>query len=912
MSSRPAARAVDRFLRAAATEPSALLIEGDAGIGKTTLWLAALEKAQEHGVRVLAARAAEAESVMSYATLADLLTSVDPGTWAALPEPQRVAVERVLLLADHRTATEQRAVAAAFLSVLDRLADHGAVVLAIDDLQWLDQSSRDVIAFATRRLSGPVGVLGTIRTESPSGTRWLQLPRPDALSRILLSPLTIDDLHKAVSERLQRTFPRATMRRIHQVSGGNPFYAIELARAMDEQLPGAQTPLPRTLADLVRARVAGLHPDVHDALLAAACVAAPTVDLVAEATVDDRDRLVALLEQAESKGIITLEGNRIQFSHPLLAQGVYADAAPDRRRMMHRRMADVVDEPELRARHLGLASTTADAVTLQALDAAAESARVRGAPAAAAELLDLAVALGGDTAERLLRSALHHFDAGDLTRAGVTLEAVIRRLPAGDERAEALNRLAVVRLYQSGLGEAIPLLQQALDEMDGSSPLRVQVLISLAHAYLNTRDTEASSRAAEEAVVDAEGLGTPALLSLALAMRTTLAFLRGEGLDQDTLDRALALEDPSVFIPLVFRPSMQQALLLEWIGRFDDAHKVLHALQRRCAERGEESEQIVVAQHLVFTAIWRGDFAEAGLVTEDSEERARHVGGATPVFLVSTMRAVLAAYAGQEAEARQAISEALDVGTGTGSIRLTERLLATLGFLEVSLGRHAEALLALEPMLARFDPAAGPTEMPDAAFLPDAIEAMVHLGRLDDATPLVEALERNGRRLDRPWMLAMGARGRALLLGAAGDLRAAASAAEEALHAHDRLGMPFERARSLLLLGRLQRRQRRTTAASAALQEALDIFCELQTPLWADRARAELTQASVGSGRTGELTPSEQRVAELAASGMTNRDVAAALFISPKTVEANLARIYRKLGIKSRAELGKYQGGRFR
>jgi DNA-binding NarL/FixJ family response regulator len=157
-------------------------------------------------------------------------------------------------------------------------------------------------------------------------------------------------------------------------------------------------------------------------------------------------------------------------------------------------------------------------------------------------------------------------------------------------------------------------------------------------------------------------------------------------------------------------------------------------------------------------------------------------------------------------------------------------------------------------------------------------------------------------------MLAAGARGRAMLMAANGDLQAAAAAAAYAMTQHDRLPMPFERGRTLLLLGQLQRRQRRKEAASASLHEALDTFERLHTPLWADRARAELARANVGPRQSGQLTPSEQRVAELAAAGMKNRDVATALFISPKTVEANLARIYRKLGIKSRAELGRHMG----
>jgi DNA-binding CsgD family transcriptional regulator len=902
-------RTVGGFLASATSEPSALLIEGEPGIGKTTLWLATQELARDRGFRVLSARAAAAESVLAYTALADLLDGVPAAAWADLPEPQRAAVDQVLLRTDNGSATDQRAVAAAFLSVVEYLAEDGPLLVAIDDMQWIDPSSTHVVAFAARRLSGPVGILGSVRTDAGGAAgAWLQLPRPDAVNRIRLSPLGVHDLHAAVSARLRRPFSRPAMGRIHALSGGNPFYAIELARAIDERAPGVETSLPRTLTEVVRERIGGMDPDVHDALLAASCMASPTVELVSSATIGDDDLLIELLESAESKGIIAIDGNRIHFAHPLLARGVYTEAAPGQRRIMHRRLADIVDEPELRARHLALAATSGDQVTLQALDTAAESARIRGAPAAAAELMDLAIGLGGDTADRRLRSALHHFDAGDQERARAVLEETIARLGPGDRRAEALTRLAVVRLYGDGFFEAARLLQRALSEADPDSPLRVQILITLAYALLHANEPRTSVQMAEDAVAQAERLDEPHLLSLALGMRATLRFLCGEGFDEADIDRAVALENPDIFTALVFRPSAQRALLREWTGRLDEAYELLEAIRRRCIEKGEEGELVFIAQHVVLSSIWRGNFGEATLVAEDAMVRARQLGGDTPLFLALSLRAKLAAYAGREDDARAAAAEALEIGRRTGSFRLAERVVAAVGFLEVSLGRYEAAVATLQPLVDRFDPASTPTELPNAAFLPDAVEALIQVGRSADAEPLIGALERNGQRLGRAWMLAVGARGRSMLLADRGDLDAATAAAARAIVEQDQLPMPFVRARTLLLLGQLQRRQRRKESASASLKEALDIFERLHIPLWADRARAELVRANVAPRRSGQLTPSEQRVAELAASGMKNRDVATALFISPKTVEANLARIYRKLGIKSRAELGRHMG----
>ena len=228
-----------------------------------------------------------------------------------------------------------------------------------------------------------------------------------------------------------------------------------------------------------------------------------------------------------------------------------------------------------------------------------------------------------------------------------------------------------------------------------------------------------------------------------------------------------------------------------------------------------------------------------------------------------------------------------------------------LAFLEISLGNHQAAVTALEPLVAALEAAPDCTEIVHASFVPDAVEAFVRLGRIAEAEWLVDTLQRNGKRLDRPWMLAVGARCRGMVLAAGGDLEGAVESAEQAMAHHDRLPMPFERARIQLLLGQLQRRQRRREAATSTLREALATFDRLDTPLWAQRARASLAHADIISSRAGPLTAAEQRVAELAASGMTNRDVAAALFISVKTVEVNLTRIYRKLDIHSRAELGR-------
>ncbi len=899
--------ALDEFLRSAAAAPVSLVLEGERGIGKTTVWLDGVERARVQGWRVLATRPVEAESVLSYGSLADLLGGLDPDVFAGLPEPQRFAVDRVMLRGGESSApTDPRAVAAAFLSVIDTLSSIGPVLLAVDDLQWLDRSSVAALAFAARRLSGPVGLLATLRTETgyPSDSSWLLMPRPDSITRITVGPVSPGALHAIVMQRLRRSLSRPTVVRIHEISRGNPFYAIELARAKADALNGDDTAFPPTLSQLLSTRLNGLGPEVDDIVLAAACAAAPTIELVAHATDNDHTRVTALLADAEANGIIGYDGQRLRFGHPVLAAAIYAGASPARRRAMHRRLAGIVTEPELQARHLALAVTVGDAATLNSLDAAARSAGLRGAPAAAAELLELAIGLGGDTPERRVELARNFFHAGDAHKASELLETTVRGQEAGIQRARALALLGLVRLFDESFVDAAAVLERSLGDVRSDSELGVEILVTLAFALVNSGALDEAVSRADAAVSAAVGLGEGHVLAPALSMRAVLRFMRGDGLD-DHLQRALELEDPAADTPVAFRPSAQHALLLAWTGRLDQGSEALLAVLKRCRERGQESELIFMSFHAVLAEVWRGNFGDAGLIAEDFMVRAVQLGGDLPLSAALTCRAVSASYHGRVDDARRDAAEALAASRRCGSARLGEWPLTTLGFVAVSRREYSSAVTTLEPLLEQLLATPANTEIISASFVPDLVEALIGVGRPDDAEPLITLMERNGRRLDRAWMLACGARCRAMLLAARGDLDAAVEAASDAMTEHRRLPMPFERARTQLLFGQLERRQRRNHTAAKNLLEALATFEQLDTPLWADRARTELGRANVGPRQSAKLTPSERRVAELAASGMTNRDVAAVLFVSPKTVEANLARVYRKLGIRSRAELGR-------
>lgn len=896
--------AIAEFLDGASREPTILVIDGEAGIGKTTLWLAGVEQARERNFQVLATRPAQTESVMAYVSLADLLSRVDATVVNGLPDPQRRALDRVLLWGDSGAdPTDPRAVAAAFLSVIEQLSEAGPVLIAIDDLQWLDPSSAAIVSFAARRLSGAVGVIAAVRNDSIPAVDLIreQLPRPDSSRRLTVGPLSLGALRTIVAQRLGLALPRPAMVRIHSISRGNPFYALQLAYSSSTGEISMQT----TLSDLVRVRVSGVEPETQEALLAAACAGSPTLDLIARAMNVTDSRAAEILDDAEAKGLIHYEARRVRFSHPLLAAGIHADASPPRRRRMHATLAGIVTEPELRARHLALAATTADETTLRSLDAAAVTAANRGAPGTAAELLDLAVGLGGDTPERRIRAAEHHLHAANFSEAASRLEQIVGPMPPGRSRAEALTLLAKVRTAEEDFTKMVAVLTRVLADSEDDPGLRAYALALLSYAQLNTAQIEQSAHSIDEAVTLATGLDQPDLLSATLAFQAMQRFAAGGNYDEPTMAHALALEDVASDIPPILRASFNNALLLAWTGQLDRGHDAMTAVRRRSLDRGEEHQLATLDFHCFLMALWRGDLVDADLLAEDALQRAEALGDAQPLAVGLTLRATVAAYAGQEQQARDDIAEAMAHLQRLGAPPTTRYPIATLAFLEVSLGNYAAALRTLEPALALIDSAPMALEIMVGLFVPDAAEAMVAVGRLDDAERLIERLLEDGRRLDRAWQLACGRRCRAMLLAARGDIEAAAETAQRALTEHDRLPMPFERARTQLLVGKLERRQRRNQSASAALNDALHVFERLGTPLWAERTRLELGRANVGPHRTTALTPSEQRVAELAASGMTNRDIASTLFISPKTVEANLSRIYRKLGINSRAALGR-------
>ena len=903
--------AVAAFLDAVRSGPCGLVLEGVAGIGKTTVWSAGVALAAGRSYTVLPARPAESEATLSFAALGDLLDGVLDRALPELPPPQRRALEVALLRADPGgSPPEQRAVAVAFLGVIRHVAAAGPVVVAVDDLQWLDAPSARVVEFALRRLGQErAGLLASVRDEgdgravSAAGTG---LPA-GRLSRVRVGPLALGAFESAVRAAAGSGLSRLTIRRLFDASGGNPFYGLELAAALQragaEPAPEEPLPVPAGLEGVLGARLAGLPAGARDVLLVASCLRSPTTAMLEQAS---GPGAVASLQAAASHGVVEFDGAGVRFAHPLLASAIYSGAPPGQRREVHRRLGEIAPTLEERARHLALSSAGPDEYAAAALDQAAQAAATRGAPDVAAELAELASAL---TPQDRLPAAWRRragaggylFRAGDTARARRLLEALVAEMPAGRDRAEALLVLATILHSDEGAPVAIAMLEQALAEASASRALQARIHIEISH--FSDNDHPYGARHAEAGLALAQHLGDPGLASEALVAKMFKDFYLGHGLAVELGEKAVELEREARPARVEERAAMGLGVCLKQADRFAEARRWFGQALRAAREEGDESSLPHLLAHLADLECWAGNWPAAERYAAGSWDVAQQVehraGRSIPLYV----RALVDAHLGRVDAARAAAEEGVSVATTAQDPQMLMVVSGVLGFAELTAGDLARAGASLSRAADLAD-RNGLAEPSAWRFHANHIEAVIGLGDLDRAERLLGQLDGWGAATGRAWTLATAARCRALLLAARGDTGGAVRAVEQAIRHHQRLAMPFELARTLLVAGQVQRRAKHKRAAKEHLQRAQGIFESLPSPPWAGRARSELSRLGLRPPAPLTLTATEERVAALAASGHTNRQVAQALFLSPRTVEDNLARIYRKLGITSRAELG--------
>jgi DNA-binding NarL/FixJ family response regulator len=838
----------------------ALLLEGEAGIGKTTVWRSALTEARERGLQVLAATPAQAEQSFAYGVLADLLAEVDEEALATLPPPQLRAIEQALRRVEAEAALEPFAVAIALHGVLKQLATGAPVVIAVDDVQWADGESAGLLAYAVRRSP-------SLRVLLAARSGW-ELPLNAAWERVPIGPLSPGALHHLVVQGLGLALPRQTLLRLHGVSGGNPFYALELARA---NVAGGPLVVPESLDDVVARRVGALPHETRWAL-AELALAGET------GRADD-------LSAATDAGVIAISSDGPHFTHPLLAEAAVGLLAPSEVREVHAEVAAWTNDPDQRARHRALATACPDESVAAELEAAAESARWRST-LTSAELWEHAARLTPpDTPDVLARrgveAGIATMTAGNGDRAIELLEANLPLVPASALRAFGDVHLTIL-LARKRLNLAVPRLTRLLDETDDIG-VRAEIgSVLCTHLVYVGRAPEAAELAAGF-VTDAEA-ASPAALACALA-NAAFCELTNDRPAWELIERLERVRRSDPEAPPSTSGARSTALLRD--GRLEEAREL--TVRTRADPNAVPIwiyHRVVIRLALIELATGRREAAETladeALILAEQMENPSFLGDALVVW------AEAHALAGRLDDARRDGERALQLAVETGGLpRATEARLA-LGLIELSLGKPAEAAAHYREISNEMWRTWNFCVGGRAAI--DAVEALVAAGDVELAREIADALPIDAR--ERPAV-------ESVLAATTGDPERAI----ELLRSSPPSPAPFRQARELLLLGRLLRRARHRNEARSALNDARQIFADLGAPLWVDRAQDEIDRLGGRTPAGNTLTESERRVAELVSAGLANKEVATALSVTVHTVEAHLSKIYAKLGIRSRTEL---------
>jgi DNA-binding CsgD family transcriptional regulator/predicted negative regulator of RcsB-dependent stress response len=876
---------------------SLLAIEGDPGVGKTTVWREAIHRAAEGGWTILSCRPHPSDASLAHLGLTDLIRPIDDETICELPPPQ----SRALLIATLRHETgsaplDPRAVGVGLRALLTAISQRSRLLIAVDDLQWMDMASARALAFALSRTGAhPVHMLITVRRDGArrgAPAAMQSALDPEHWQRIRLGPVSIAALHRILAGVLDHPVPRPLLVRIHRATTGNPFYALEAARELERTgaPPGRPLPVPADQQEMAMMRVRRLPRATRDALARVAAMSRPTTDVVDEA---------ALLPAAKAGVVVVQLDGLVDFTHPLFGSALYSSLPKAERRQLHRELAECVPTPGERARHLALAASGPDEGIATALDRAAESAGARGAADIVVELKELALELTpiadhAAVARRQLELAERRYFAGDANGARQQLERAVAASPPGEPRAHFMLELGSILWSQGDVDGGMALMSQALGEAESRR------LLARIHSRLAAmaEDFDFGVEHAEASLALIDETEDPLLYSSALHNAARCKLFAGRGADHDAVERGMRLQREGA----EWEVSLLPAYWALYFDDFDTARTRFAELLRVFRDRGDEARCSVLLAHLAVLEALTGNMQGARPLADEALDAAVQTEQETWVRVALWAKGQVAVRSGDLVSARAAAVELLEGLASQPDVTMENMARAVLGLAALSAGDFAEA----DRQLTRSDEIVEAYHAREPAadrFHADHAEAVISLGELERAEGLVARLEHRAATLPRPWVLAVSARCRGLLHAARGDTDAAARAYERALEAHRSLAMPSELGRTLLAKGRLLRRRKERRHAQDCLTEALRTFERCGAESWAGAAREELRRATGRAAIRTDLTATELAVAQLAASGLRNREIASRMFLAEKTVEANLSRVYGKLDIRSRAEL---------
>jgi len=877
---------VERFVGDVRTGTHGLVVFGEPGIGKTAFWRHAIARCREAGCQLLITRPSEEEMPLSGCGLVDLL------------EESAVDLDRL------RAEEDPLECGRTVLEALRRLAASGPTVVAIDDLQWLDSVSARALRYALRRADRePLGVLGTARSAQPDPLGIRETLPPGRSETVELGPLSLGALRRLLSGPVA-AISRPALAQIHSLSGGNPLYALELARAMPDGRRSTDIALPGSLRTALEHRLDALPARLEPVLEAVSALGATSVqslrNLLPESDVD------AILEAAIAEQVLALDEDlSVRFAHPLLGSVVYTSLSPLARRSLHARLAAQATEPDVRARHLALSTDDPDESIASLLERAATRAAGRGANDLASEFAGhgrrlTPVADEASVRRRALAEIEYLAAAGEVREALSRADRLVRSLAPGPERVEALVQRAELEDDDRDTAEA--LLLGALDEAGTDERLRGRVFHRLAQLRrLRAGDLPGAIDAARSSLALAEDCGDPTLELHAAAYLGHLEALGGKP-RPDLMDRAVRLEAELGVQPLSIRPRSLLAMHRLWAGDLPAARALLDAVQAEAARAGNEMKQ---PQHFYISALVEnasGNLELAHTLAARGLEAALDAENtyAERELLYPLARAE--AWLGREQEARATAQRLCEEASTHGVKPLLVRAASVLGLLALSLDDLESAcdeLARAADLLERM----GFANPGAFRVLPDAIEALARSEELSAAEALHERLESEAAAAG-PWSHAAVERARGALLLARGDAERAADVLDGAAACFQSLEHGPDTARALLLRAQALLRAGRRSLAAEVAAAAHARFSAMGATLWEARALELLERLQPGRA-AGRLTAAETRVAALVAKGMKNREIGQALFMSVATVEAHLTRIYRKLDIRSRTELAR-------
>ncbi|NMO51503.1 AAA family ATPase [Actinoplanes sp. TBRC 11911] len=883
-------------------------LHGPAGIGKTAICDAVALRAASRGDLVVRLRPVRVERSLPYAGIADLVTQLpDVG---ALPRAQRAALAALRQGLPPRAGSPALARRLVLPLVLARCARTRPVLLVLDDCQWLDPASAELIAFAMRRRPGPrVRVLAAQRRPDPSSSRADPPARrgsgaaergsdaagirraarlcPAPVLELAVPPMDADDLTALLEAR---GLPCRTASRMHEASAGNPFLALALGGAVAPGPAWRPAPIPQAVRELLRERLAALPADVQRTLLTAALGTEATTTLLIRA---GRRDAVRDLRLAAAAGVIGLDGDAIRFVPPLLARVIAEDAGATERSAVHAALATGAVDPVRALRHRALRSGRPDATVARSLALAAR----RHSGRAAAELYLLAAdrcphTLAPLRLDWLVEAARTAITGGAAELAGRAAEAVIAADAPAGHRVRA--RLVLLDLAGQGLAEMGETFAAALAEAGDDPALLAPIRLRLTWAAFLAGDLDEASAEAGRAASAARLAGDPTAEAMALCVLAQVQRLRGLSWS-DTLAQALAL--PATPSPdwLHYGPRYMAARFAMVDDRLDEARAELLTLLAIAEDDRIGEARVEVLRSLSEVATRAGRCREALQYAHRAVDAAQDAGlSPGPTWYT----AAIAELAGGSLTAAAGFARrGVRASEQEGDRLYLRRNLHALGQASLRAGETRAGVEALR-RLRDLEAGTGAADPMIVRWHGDLAGGLAVLGEHDAAAAvLAEARVAVGGAVS-----AYLDRATAVVLSERGEADSAVVLSAAAARRFEELRQPIEQAHSLLVQGGAERRRRRYAAARVAIGAALAIFLAADAKPWAEQTSLALARTSAAGFLPG-FTPTELKIATLVRDGATNREIASRLYLSVKTVEATLTRVYRKLGVRSRTQL---------